>query len=79
MTFKPCCHLPKYNGAGVRYEVSICFETGWIVWFNGPFRPGVYSDLKLAQDCGLHAVLNPDERHIADGTNQCNEAIRPSR
>ena len=47
------------------------------MWFNGPYRPGIYSDLKLAQECGLHDVLDHDERYIADGTYQCNEAIRP--
>ena len=61
----------------MRYEVGICIHTGWIVWFNGPYRPGQYSDLKLAKECGLHSILDEGERYIADGTYKCNQAITP--
>ena len=57
--------------------MGVCIETGWIVWFNGPYRPGVYSDLKLAKEGGLHDILLPDERYIADGTYRCIEALQP--
>lgn len=47
------------------------------MWFNGPWKPGEYSDLKLAQECGLHEILDDEERYIADGLYLCNEAIIP--
>ena len=39
----------KFKGPGVRYEVGICIQTGWIVWLNGPFPCGEFPDLKIAK------------------------------
>jgi len=75
--FSPAWYSHKFNGPAVRYEVGICIATGWIVWFNGPYKPGDYPDLKLAQECGLHECLDEDERYIADGTYTCNQALIP--
>jgi len=46
--------------------VGICISTGWIVWLNGPYRCGTWSDEAIAQD-GLHMILGEGERYIADG------------
>ena len=35
----------------------------------------MYSDLKLARECGLHNCLDDGERYIANGTYKTNEAI----
>ena len=66
-------HCTRY-GPGLRYEVGICIHTGWIMWFNGPYRLGMYSDLRLACECGLHDCIDHGERYIADGYKM-NKAI----
>jgi hypothetical protein len=38
--FDPEWYTKKFNGPGVRYEVGIAIQTGYIVWVNGPFKPG---------------------------------------
>ena len=57
----------KINHAGLRYEVGICIQTGWIVWINGPYAPGDWPDLPISRD-GLCDALAPDELFLADGT-----------
>jgi len=37
----------KFNGAGLRYEVGVCIQTGDIVWINGPFRCGAWPDIRI--------------------------------
>lgn len=61
---KWCSH--KFNGPGVRYEVGICIQTGWIVWINGPYPCGEWTDLKIARD-GVIYMLDPGEKFLADG------------
>jgi hypothetical protein len=56
----------KFKGPGVRYEVAVCIQTGWIVWVNGPYMCGRYPDLKIARD-RLHYYLLEGEMYIADG------------
>ncbi len=56
----------KFKGPGLRYEVSICIQTGWIVWISGPFPPGPWPDIKIARN-GLHAELAHGEKYLADG------------
>ena len=56
----------KFRGAGVRYKVGICIQTGWIVWMNGPFPCGSWPDLRIARDW-LHRELGPEEKYLADG------------
>ena len=57
----------KYKHAGLRYEVGVCIQTGWIVWINGPYAPGHWPDLSISRD-GLTDALAPDELFLADGT-----------
>lgn len=56
----------KFNGPGVRYEVAICLQTGWIVWVNGPYPCGEWTDLKISRD-GLIFMLDRGEKFLADG------------
>ena len=37
----------KFKGPAVRYEVAICIATGDIVWINGPYPAGFFSDLRI--------------------------------
>jgi DDE superfamily endonuclease len=55
----------KFHGAGLRYEVGVCIQTGWIVWKNGPYPCGSYPDLTIARDW-LHKELQPGEMYVAD-------------
>ena len=42
----------KFKGAGLRYEVGVCIQTGFIVWISGPFRDGQWPDLSIFQRSG---------------------------
>jgi DDE superfamily endonuclease len=55
----------KFNGPGLRYEVGIAIQTGYIVWINGPFKPGEWPDLKIALN-DLVYMFEGDERAVAD-------------
>lgn len=57
----------KINHAGLRYEVGICIQTGWIVWINGPYPPGDWPDSEIARD-GVCHELDDGEKFLADGT-----------
>jgi hypothetical protein len=56
----------KFRGPGLRYEVGVCIQTGWVVWVNGPFPCGSYSDLKIAR-LGIQRQLDAGEMYVADG------------
>jgi hypothetical protein len=56
---------PKLNGFGVRYEIAICIQTGWIVWINGPFPCGT-PDLCIARNA-LIFELDQDKMYLTDG------------
>jgi len=56
----------KKNAACVRYEVAVNIQNGWIVWINGPFPAGLYSDCRITVECGLLDNLQPDEKIIVD-------------
>jgi hypothetical protein len=55
----------KFNGPGVRYEVAICIQTGWIVWIHGPFPAGK-SDIQIARNRLIYKV-EEGEMFLADG------------
>ena len=44
----------------------MCIKTGHIVWVNGPFPPGLYSDYKIFMEEGLKDNLEHGERVEAD-------------
>jgi hypothetical protein len=56
----------KFNGPGLRYEVGICIQTGWICWVLGPFACGKWSDLRIFK-AKLKNMLAPMEKVEADG------------
>ena len=56
----------KHNHAGVRYEIAVCIQTGWIVHYNGPFAAGIWPDAAITK-MGLTDMVNEDEKLLADG------------
>jgi hypothetical protein len=56
----------KFKGPGLRYEIGVCIQTGWIVWVNGPYPCGRYPDLCIARHRIQH-VLDEGEKYVADG------------
>lgn len=55
----------KFKGPGLRYEVGLNIQTGWICWVQGPFAPGPWSDIKIFRGW-LKWKLSPRERVEAD-------------
>jgi DDE superfamily endonuclease len=55
----------KFKGPGLRYEVGICIQTGWIVWKNGPYPCGSFPDITIARD-RLHNYMAIGEMYVAD-------------
>ena len=55
----------KFNHAALRYEIAMCIQTGWIVWVNGPFCAGSFSDVRIFRE-GLKNHLHFDERVEVD-------------
>lgn len=54
----------KSNGPGVRYEIAICIQTGLIVWINGPFPCGEWTDIVIFRSALIHMLgRRPDGRH----------------
>jgi hypothetical protein len=56
----------KINRAAVRYELAVGISNGYIVWVNGPFPAGAYSDVTIARRSLVH-FLHKNEYYIADG------------
>ena len=55
----------KFNGPGLRYEVAVSIQTGFICWINGPFAPGPFPDINIFRR-DLRKHLCPWERVEAD-------------
>lgn len=56
----------KFKGPGLRYEVGVSIQTGWIVWVHGPYPCGSYSDLAIFR-LKLKGLLQDAEKVLADG------------
>jgi len=59
-----CSH--KFKHATVRCEVGVAIQHPSVVWLNGPFPAGTWSDCRIAMNWLDHALL-PGEMHVADG------------
>ncbi len=66
----------KYTKAGLRYEIGVCIQTGWIVWTNGPFACGPNHDLTIFRSA-LEGMLLPWEMVEADQGYRGHPRIRP--
>jgi len=63
--FNPGWYSHKFKGAGLRYEIGLNIRTGYIVWTNGGYPCGLFSDLKLARESFVLSV-DAGERTIGD-------------
>jgi len=59
-------YLHKFHGPAICYEINVCIQTGWIVWINGPFAPGDWSNLSITQ-YGIAKWLDHGQKYLADG------------
>jgi hypothetical protein len=57
----------KSKGLGVRYEIGLCIQTGWIVWVHGLYPRGSHPNLKIARMCVFFTHLEEGEMVVADG------------
>lgn len=60
----------KFKSAGLRYEVCINIQNGWIVLVNGPFAAGAWPDIRIAQNKLVFLLASsefPYEKALADG------------
>ncbi len=46
--------------------MALNIQNGWIVWINGPFPAGLYSDCRITVECGLLDNLRHGEKIIVD-------------
>jgi DDE superfamily endonuclease len=68
--FDPKWLSEKFNGPGVKYEIGVCIQTGWIVHVNGPYPCGEWNDLNVARDDLCFKLAESqfeDEMACADG------------
>jgi len=55
----------KFDGPGLRYEIGASIRSPDIVWINGPFLPGNYTDLMIFRE-GMKQSLDDGEMVEAD-------------
>ena len=55
----------KFKGPGIRYEVGVSINTGYIVWYNGPYPAGMMPDTKIF-DRDLRWMIDSTEKIVAD-------------
>ena len=65
----------KFHGPGVRYEIAISIQTGWIVWINGPFPCGEWPDVRIFRECLMYKLMRGEfyiaDKGYRDGYNYC--------
>lgn len=65
----------KLNGPGLRYEIALSIYDSELVWVNGPFPAGTYTDLKIFRR-NLKDQLNEHECVVADEIYKDYKCIR---
>ena len=56
----------KFKAAGVSYEVALLVHEDQVVWLSGPFPAGKPDITIFTQDNGLHSLIPPGKKVIAD-------------
>lgn len=56
----------KFQAPGLRYEVGISIQSGFIVWVNGPFPCGQYPDIVIFRHRLKHVLKYCEEKVEAD-------------
>ena len=64
----------KFNGPGVKHEVAVCIQKGFIVWTNGPFEAGVQDQTIFSN--ALSHEIGDDEFVEADAGCEGPEKVR---
>ena len=64
----------KFKTSGLRYEVALCIQTGWIVWIQGPFAAGAWPDINIFRGW-LKYHLRPGECVEADAGYRGDEKV----
>lgn len=64
--FSSCWYSHKFNGLGVRYEVGVTVQKGYICWINGPYPCGKSPDLSIYRS-GLKNQIRYGEQVLTDG------------
>lgn len=65
----------KIHGPALRYEVGVCIQTGDIVWVNGGYPAGSWSDLRIFRH-RLKQFLLPNEMVEVDKGYRGDERCR---
>ena len=65
----------KFKGAGLRYEIGVCIQTGDIVWTHGPFAAGAWPDINIFR-AKLKRMLAPGELVVADKGYRGDKSVR---
>ena len=73
--FDPSYNSHKFNGAGLRYGISTCIQTGDIVSCHGPFPAGKWHDLTIYRKY-VKPMLLPGEMVKADAGYRGDPTIR---
>lgn len=60
----------------MRYEIAVSVETAKIVWANGPWPCGAFSDIRIFRG-GLKSMLKVDELAIGDSGYTDTRCIQP--
>lgn len=76
LSFWPGYYSHKFNSSGLRYEVALCIQTGWIVWINGPYPAGKWPDItiyrhRLKNHLLENEVVEADKGYRGDSTTVC--------
>ena len=61
----------KFNGPALRYELATNIQTGDIVHYNGPFKPGKCNDLTIFRNKLKGMLLKAGEKAEADMGYRC--------
>ena len=73
--FDPSYNSHKFNGAGLRYGISTCIQTGEIVSCHGPFPADKWADITIYQKY-VKPMLAPGEMVEADAGYHGDPTIR---
>ena len=64
--FNATLHSHKFHGPGLRYEMGVAIDSGYIVWLHGPLPCGNHSHGCIF-NVGLKKQLRGGENVVADG------------
>jgi DDE superfamily endonuclease len=64
--FDPEMCSPKLNHAAYAYEIGVSTRRSAIIWMNGPFKAGKYTDIKIFREKGLRQQMPNGKKAIAD-------------